>query len=298
MNSTPETQKSTIAFTLVELLVVITILVVLLALLAPAMDQAIYQAELGVCGSQLRATAGGILLYATDHKRQYPIRPGVEARFGLRTPELLASLGDPALPNHYDNRPSIAAYLSISKTLRCPLVARGELVQTDSDTTHVYSNYGMLWGWRYNEGQKLHPAMRRVGDSLGWSWDYGQGSREYRFRVLAADSEEVHFGNNWIHAGHPDKAGALSLWTLNDQRDENPVLAPYKFVISLWIRSGGTGRGAMDRNFVYDDGSVERIENLKMDVSNMRADERLIPAPARANTNMWPEMRIFLPGRP
>ena len=46
-------------FTLVELLVVITIIVILLALLAPALDKAIYQAELAVCGTRVRAIATG-----------------------------------------------------------------------------------------------------------------------------------------------------------------------------------------------------------------------------------------------
>ena len=46
-------RKSKIAFTLVELLVVITIIVILLVLLAPAMDRAIYQADLLACATNL-----------------------------------------------------------------------------------------------------------------------------------------------------------------------------------------------------------------------------------------------------
>src|ERR1043165_1931025 len=52
------------AFTLIELLVVITIIVVLLALLTPALDKAMYQAELAVCGANLRAIANGAIPYA------------------------------------------------------------------------------------------------------------------------------------------------------------------------------------------------------------------------------------------
>ena len=65
------------AFSLVELLVVITILVVLLALLAPAMDKAIYQAELAVCGAQQKAIASSSQGYAFDSRRSYPYRDGV-----------------------------------------------------------------------------------------------------------------------------------------------------------------------------------------------------------------------------
>ena len=44
-------------FTLIEQLVVVTILVLLLALLAPALDRAVYSAELTVCGTTLRTLA-------------------------------------------------------------------------------------------------------------------------------------------------------------------------------------------------------------------------------------------------
>ncbi|HVL39702.1 MAG TPA: type II secretion system protein, partial [Fimbriimonadaceae bacterium] len=62
------------AFTLVELLVVITILVVLLAMLTPAMDRAIYQAQLTVSAANLKSIAGGVTTYATEQQRKYPHR--------------------------------------------------------------------------------------------------------------------------------------------------------------------------------------------------------------------------------
>jgi prepilin-type N-terminal cleavage/methylation domain-containing protein len=58
------------AFTLVELLVVVSLIVVLLALLTPALDQAIEQAERVVCASNLHAHHGGLASYAFDHRRK------------------------------------------------------------------------------------------------------------------------------------------------------------------------------------------------------------------------------------
>ena len=62
------------AFTLIELLVVITIIVVLLALLAPALDKAVHEAEMAVCGSQVRNIAMGVTSYAMQGRRYYPAR--------------------------------------------------------------------------------------------------------------------------------------------------------------------------------------------------------------------------------
>src|SRR5688572_26873229 len=66
------------AFTLIELLVVITIIVVLLSLLTPALDKAIYQAELAVCGANIKGAYGAITTYAMDNKRRYPHRPELD----------------------------------------------------------------------------------------------------------------------------------------------------------------------------------------------------------------------------
>ena len=58
------------AFTLVELLVVVTIIVILLALLTPAMDRAMQAAEKAVCASNLDAIGTSSTLYAMDNKRE------------------------------------------------------------------------------------------------------------------------------------------------------------------------------------------------------------------------------------
>ena len=63
-------------FTFVELLVVVTIVIVLLALLAPAMDQAIYQAELTICSARLNGAATMVSSYAFGYRRAYPYRDG------------------------------------------------------------------------------------------------------------------------------------------------------------------------------------------------------------------------------
>src|SRR5687767_9422946 len=63
------------AFTLVELMVVVAIIVVLLALMMPAMENAIYQGELAVCGSRLKGIASASFMYAHDNKKRYPSRP-------------------------------------------------------------------------------------------------------------------------------------------------------------------------------------------------------------------------------
>ena len=60
------------AFTLVELLVVVTIIVILIALLTPGLDRAVKMAEDVQCATNLRSVGMGLGLYLMDHKHRYP----------------------------------------------------------------------------------------------------------------------------------------------------------------------------------------------------------------------------------
>jgi len=60
------------AFTLVELLVVVAVVTVLLALLAPALDKAVEQAERTLCASNQRHTTVAMNQYAIDMKQKFP----------------------------------------------------------------------------------------------------------------------------------------------------------------------------------------------------------------------------------
>jgi prepilin-type N-terminal cleavage/methylation domain-containing protein len=108
--------RSQIGFTLVELMVVITIVVVLLALLSPAMDRAIYRAELTVCGANMRGIAHGVTAYAAGEKRRYPARLAVTGKLGGWTPNTIAQE-----QWGLDERPLLRKFCSLQRTLYCPL---------------------------------------------------------------------------------------------------------------------------------------------------------------------------------
>jgi prepilin-type N-terminal cleavage/methylation domain-containing protein len=61
------------AFTLVELLVVISIIAILLSVLMPALGKARLQAKKVVCASYLKQWGLGLKLYAEDNKQSYPL---------------------------------------------------------------------------------------------------------------------------------------------------------------------------------------------------------------------------------
>jgi len=67
-------KKTTKAFTLVELLVVISIIALLLAVLMPTLQKARAQAMRIVCGSGLKQQGIGFTLYASDSNNKYPHR--------------------------------------------------------------------------------------------------------------------------------------------------------------------------------------------------------------------------------
>jgi len=269
------------AFTLVELLVVITIIVVLLALLAPAMEKAIYQAELAVCGSSLEAISTGITVYAMDHKRRYPYRPRITDQ---RTRADIQNVLSYNVPDDVtdDLRPRLRNYFSVQRVMQCPLTQRVDL-EEDLENTVVFASYQMWFSWRYRYSGKVYPGMFKMGDRVEFLDD--------RFDVLASDI----FANetNNVQASHPDYEGRTTniVWqrkvTLGAELGDEG--AGIRGTVSLWAGVAGT----IDRQFVYVDGSVERFNGLRF-----QETQTMVRLPWNSNSAQFDEGKgTFLPRR-
>ena len=76
-------------FTLIELLVVVTIIVILLAILVPALEKAVYQAQMAKRGANMKGIANSVSIYTFDFKRNYPVRALSDMRpFNLSGPRV------------------------------------------------------------------------------------------------------------------------------------------------------------------------------------------------------------------
>jgi competence protein ComGC len=244
--------KRATAFTLVELLVVVSIIVVLLAMIAPAMDRAVYQAELAACGANLSAVAKGATAYGPENKRLYPYRPSLAD--GERPIYIGRSGGwtsDTARNTNLDDRYVFRSHIS-TKALVCPLDGKVDLsVQASRPKTWVYSNYEIYFGWRFKDEK----AMARLGDRFEYA---GQG-----YSVLAVDHESFFrdvdvdlFGST-----HPDSLGVFWQNVVQDQDNPPPYNLTHGGTYSFWgIVS--RARGTVDRNFAFTDLSVTRYDRV------------------------------------
>jgi prepilin-type N-terminal cleavage/methylation domain-containing protein len=295
MRSVIHNRTSKKGFTLVELLVVITIIVILLALLAPALDQAIYQAELAVCGANQRATASGVMLYATGNKRFYPHREGVrddvawitfQIYNGGTAFQVVANGGQGSNTAIYDDRKLLRTFLSLNASLNDPLAGKLDFNDIDEDTT-ACASYNLWFGYRY----KGHQGMYRIGDRMTWQDTANWGPNDYkglwRFDLLVGDveSNNTNLGahNNFnTRSSHPDKSGIL-LDTVVQNGPWGLFVAGAKFTLSFW--ESGRGRGPVDLNFASQDGSVVRYTDVKFD--RFGKDERMAYVPAYNLPQQW-----------
>jgi len=251
-----------LAFSLVELLVVITVIVVLLALLAPAMDQAIYEAELTVCGAKLRGVAGSVQTYAMGSKRRYPYRLGVSNLAGER-PIVVAYNGNPVTGNKED-RPMFRTFLDINAMFNCPLVQEVDIDGSDNDTL-AYASIALWFDWRYRFPEEK--GMYRLGDRFTWT----AGGQVNRFSVLASDWDQLFRGNpDQYGNSHPDKENVMTNEPRQDWRGYGAGGA-FKATFSFW--GSRNRRGDVDNNFAYDDGSVRRFDDMKI------VDPRMVVIP-------------------
>ena len=256
------------AFTLIELLVVITIIVVLLALLTPALDKAIYRAELLRCCTQLRGIGTSVTMYAHDSKRYYPYRGLEGTKDANGRPPLYDQPAEikyhPAVTvRPFNQRQTLRkAMPALNKQLNDPLTRSIDL---EADAETIFTPYNLWWGFTYY-GQTDQQTMTKLGDS--WTC-YNE-----KFDVLAGDRDLVRPGDD-AQCPHSDgiyEPGILR--QLYKQNEQGPwAIAPGRMTISLWysdpsdIQTGVSDhkRGPMDDNFVMGDLSVVQLGQVRWD---------------------------------
>jgi prepilin-type N-terminal cleavage/methylation domain-containing protein len=269
------------AFTLIELLVVITVIVVLLALLTPALDKAIYQAELAICASRQKALTASVTTYALGHQRAYPTRhPNFRSDpMMIRWPVI------PTAPS-FDLRASLADYVPLPLYLD-PLSGGIDLTDAVNDAmTFIYSNYNLYFGWGVN-GQM---RMRKIGDRFEF--------RGARFNIVVGDRDAWTVGTN-VWPQHPDALGKLHF--VVRQKFQGIGLGAYATqTASWWYRAAWEGtdgrgsRGTVDNNFTTDDGAVVRYTDVPV------RDDRLalLPDYNEETFNAGREAQLPAVGRP
>jgi type II secretory pathway pseudopilin PulG len=249
-------------FTIVEILVVATIIVLLLALLAPALDRAVYQAELAMCAANQRAIAHVALIYAGEHRRAYPHRPGVHGSAQWRPPLLYDTL--------FDDRPLLQSYMNVNETLSDPLSTKMDLEGSDADSW-VFANYDLWFGWQYRGETAAYQGMFRLGDRFA----YDNLAGVWAFPLLAGDINTTDLGrtdSNTVFGNHPDFHKMIPQSWQNGQAfsaTDNAAgasvgAAPLsgKWTYSWWISWGDPRRAQIDLNFAFDDGGVHRYAQV------------------------------------
>jgi len=244
------------AFTLIELLVVITIVVMLLAMLMPAMDQAIYQAELTVCGARLHGVALSAQTYAIGNKRTYPRpvsdKPGVNPD-SVYSPWVLAGGGTGGA----DYRPALRNFLSINASLNDPLSRKVDLETViDPVNEAVWASYTIWFGHGYPRDQGLF----RVGQR--WTYTDAAGNKE-TYSVMVSDYLNVN--PTWFYASHPDRDGMAWNDFYDNQVMKGSPPTGAKYTYSHWRGSLPDSKLKFDTNWAYEDGSVRRLNAMTTD---------------------------------
>jgi prepilin-type N-terminal cleavage/methylation domain-containing protein len=283
---------NTAAFTLIELLVVVTIIVVLLALLTPALDRAIYQAELAVCGSNQHAAVVGLLTYTGEYRRWYPNRKGVVSGSDWQHAKFFDSVNT-------DQR-LVAPYVDINKTFNDPL---SQPVDYEANPQcHAYTPYSLWWGYRFANER----GMNKLGDR--WTWTNTVRGQVEMHDVLISDLDYVADGSQTV-GGHPDAEGVRRQYTRENEDQEVAVpggggaMAPFpvnKMVMSLWMSDIGVHqRGPIDYLAGAEDGSVRQYRDVAWDdLLPANAEGPLRSVDWNMTTRYWPGLRATVPIAP
>ena len=284
-------------FTLIELLVVVTIIVVLLALLTPALDRAIYKAELTADAANIKGIGTALGIYAMQNGRQYPYRyyasgqsdsswwPQWIARPGTDLDDVRRMLHD------------IVGY----KSYNDPLGGGADFDPVATAGSQVLGNYPIWGGFAYlgNKG------MKRIGDRLEWTYaGTGGQSVTESFELLVSDWD-LRWDGSGAEGSHADDAGIMHHTVEQNHApiDTGPTgnstvdaTAFGNWTLSRWIdlRNQAPPRGLVDQNYGYQDGSSKLLERMQ---PKWEDDDRLTLAPLESNAANRATLNLQVPKR-
>ncbi len=159
------------AFTLVELLVVITIIAVLLALLTPAMDRAVEHAVRAACSSNLHAIHLGVTAYAVGNRQVV-----IEGYGATTTPIQIAFAHDLLGAT---TMPAMSALASVG-------LAGSDLVTVEGGHLRRLPSKALdcparpfKSGWRYSDEVFTIPPGTASGTYMGIGYQYFGGMRNW-----------------------------------------------------------------------------------------------------------------------
>jgi len=161
------------AFTIIELLVVVSLLVLLIALLLPTLSSARDSARTAVCMSNMRQIGAAWLTYTDDHQGRimgaHTHRPNYDWVYTPPAPTLPPN----ELPSNIRNG-VMFPYLNDVSVYKCPADPRRDYLRTYSMTNH----FGGTPDWHINPLYKFeaepNPQQRLVfveePDPRGYNW--------------------------------------------------------------------------------------------------------------------------------
>ena len=182
---------SAAAFTLIELLMVITIIAILASLLLPAMGTLQQRADSIKCANNLRTVGQAVQLYLGDHSQNFP----------MINPAVGTPIYPSGTPGTTDMLTAFTPYGVTTSTLQCPSDMR-------LGTASAYAQYQNSYDWKptlddENTSEPLIYGRRFGGTTSGTNGATGFVAKLSKIRQVFDDTQ-IHFGHmNSLYAdGH------------------------------------------------------------------------------------------------
>lgn len=160
----PISTRTTPAFTLVELLIVVAIIGLLLSIIVPAIGEARHSAKTTTCATNLNHVGKQLNFYLNDWRETYPgtFDPGLDNN---GTPRIVDLMGDShtvsfASYSEKEDRP-LYEYLNATDVAHCPLDA-GDFA-FGGDAT-AFEKFGNSYIYRNRTRSEIENGVRRIID--------------------------------------------------------------------------------------------------------------------------------------